>query len=92
MMEQLKLMLQRQVNNLARKKTFEEALTRLEEIAELMENSETGLENSVKLYKEGVELSVYCSEILNKAEQQVTELKESADGVFSKRNFNMGEE
>lgn len=92
MMEQLKLMLQGQVNNLARKKTFEEALTRLEEIAELMENSETGLENSVKLYKEGVELSVYCSEILNKAEQQVTELKESADGVFSKRNFNMGEE
>lgn len=77
---------------MAKKKSFEEALTRLEEIAELMENNETGLENSVKLYKEGVELSVYCSEILNKAEQQVTELKESADGVFSRRSFNMGEE
>lgn len=77
---------------MARKKTFEEALARLEEITELMENGETGLENSVKLYKEGVELSVYCSEILNKAEQRVMELKESADGVFSKRNFNMGEE
>lgn len=77
---------------MAKKKSFEEALTRLEEIAELMENNETGLENSVKLYKEGVELSVFCSEILNKAEQQVTELKESADGVFSRRNFNMGEE
>ncbi len=77
---------------MAKKKTFEEALNRLEEIAELMESNEMGLENSVKLYKEGVELSVYCSEILNKAEQQVFELKESADGVFSKRNFNMGEE
>lgn len=77
---------------MAKKKSFEEALTRLEEIAELMENNETGLENSVKLYKEGVELSVYCSEILNKAEQQVTELKESAEGVFSKRNFYLGEE
>ena len=53
---------------------------------------ETGLENSVKLYKEGVTLSVYCSEILNKAEQQVMELRESADGVFSKRPFNIGEE
>ncbi len=77
---------------MARKKSFEEALTRLEEIAELMENSETGLENSVKLYKEGVELSLYCSDILNKAEQQVTELKESAEGVFSRRNFDLGEE
>lgn len=80
------------MNNLAKKKTFEEALTRLEEIAELMEQEETGLENSVKLYKEGVTLSVYCSEILNKAEQQVMELRESADGVFSKRPFNIGEE
>ena len=80
------------MNNLARKKSFEEALTRLEEIAELMENNETGLENSVKLYKEGVELSLYCSEVLNKAEQQVTELRESAEGLFSRRSFDMGEE
>ena len=92
MKEALRRKLQRQVNDLARKKTFEEALTRLEEIADLMEKGETGLENSVKLYKEVGELSVYCSELLNKAEQQVMELKESADGVFSKKNFNMGEE
>lgn len=77
---------------MAKKKSFEEALKRLEEIAEQMENDEIGIENQVKLYKEGVELSVYCSEILNKAEQQVTELKESADGVFSKRQFNVGDE
>lgn len=77
---------------MAKKKTFEEALARLEEIAALMEDNETGLENSVKLYKEGVELSVYCSEILNRAEQKVTELKESADGVFSRRKFDLGEE
>lgn len=77
---------------MAKKKSFEEALNRLEEIAEQMEDSETGLESSVKLYKEGVELSVYCSEILNKAEQQVMELKENGDGLFSKRSFDMGEE
>ena len=92
MKEALRRKLQRQVNDLARKKTFEEALTRLEEIADLMEKGETGLENSVKLYKEGDELSVYCSEILKKREQQEKELKENADGVFSKKNFNMGEE
>lgn len=72
-------------------KSFEEALSRLEEISSAMEKSETGLEKSVELYKEGVELSVYCSQILNKAEQQVKELKESAEGVFTKKDFNMGE-
>ncbi len=77
---------------MTKKKSFEEALRRLEEIAEQMENEETGLESSVKLYKEGVELSVYCADILNKAQQQVSELKESADGVFTKRSFSMGEE
>ena len=77
---------------MTKKKSFEEALKRLEEIAEQMENEETGLESSVKLYKEGVELSVYCADILGKAQQQVSELRESADGVFTKRSFSMGEE
>lgn len=76
----------------AKKKNFEEALKRLEEIAEAMENEGTGLEDSVKLYKEGVELSVYCAEKLNKAEQQVYELKVNADGTFSKKTFDLEEE
>ncbi len=77
---------------MARKKSFEDALNRLEEIAEQLENNEIGLEASVKLYKEGVELSKYCSEVLTQAEQQVMELKESSDGVFSKKSFGIGEE
>ncbi len=76
---------------MSRRKSFEEALSRLEEISSVMEKGETGLEESVKLYKEGVELAVYCSKILNKAEQQVKELSENAEGVFSKKDFNMGE-
>ncbi len=72
-----------------KKKNFEESLKRLEEIAEAMENESTGLEESVKLYKEGVELSVYCAEKLNKAEQQVSQLKINADGTFSKRAFDL---
>ncbi len=76
----------------AKKKNFEEALKRLEEIAEEMEKEGTGLEESVKLYKEGVELSVYCAEKLNKAEQQVSSLKINADGTFSKRAFDPEEE
>lgn len=46
---------------MAAKKSFEEALSRLEEIVNEIENTETGLDKSVKLYTEGVELSAYCA-------------------------------
>lgn len=41
-------------------KTFEEALSRLEEIVTLMEKGELSLDDTVKLYKEGVELASFC--------------------------------
>lgn len=73
---------------MARKsKTFEEALERLEQIVDLMENEQTGLEDAVKLYKEGVELSVLCSKKLSKAEQEVVLLQKNAEGVFSAKKF-----
>lgn len=77
---------------MAKKKTFEEALNRLEEIVSEMEDPKTGLEDSVKLYKEGVELSLFCSNKLNMAEQQVMELRQSSDGKFIEKNFNNEEE
>jgi len=60
-----------------KKLTFEEALIRLEEVLELIEKGEIDLEESVKLYKEGLELSFFCSEKLNKVEEEITLLKES---------------
>ena len=71
----------------AKKQSFEEALARLEEIAELMDSGETGLEESVKLYKEGVALSADCAKRLTKARSEVKELKETADGVFKTIDF-----
>ena len=75
----------------AKKQSFEEALARLEEIAALMDSSEKGLEESVKLYKEGVALSADCAKKLTKARQEVTELKETADGVFKMIDFDTEE-
>jgi exodeoxyribonuclease VII small subunit len=72
---------------LAKKKTFEESLARLEEIVTAMESTETGLEESVKLYTEGVELARVCSERLNEAQQSVKILREKADGSFVKDKF-----
>lgn len=70
-----------------KKKTYEEALNRLEEIAQLMEEGDVGLEESVKLYKEGVELSLFCSQKLEKAEQEVAILQKSATGAFECKPF-----
>lgn len=54
--------------------TYEKAVSRLEEIVELMEKNELSLEESIKLYEEGTKLTVYCSDMLNKAQQKITEL------------------
>lgn len=55
--------------------SFEDKLTRLETITTSLENNEIGLENSIKLFEEGVKLSKDCISILEKAELKVTTLK-----------------
>ena len=53
----------------ARKKpTFEEAVARIEEIVNKLENEQVSLEESIKLYTEGMELSVICRQKLTEAE------------------------
>jgi len=53
---------------------FEESLNRLQEISELLESEEVTLEDSIKLYEEGMKLSKSCYNLLNKAELKVEEL------------------
>ncbi len=55
--------------------SFEKSLRRLEEIAELLENEEIGLDDSIKLYEEGILLSKICYTKLKDAELKITELK-----------------
>jgi exodeoxyribonuclease VII small subunit len=54
---------------------FESKLARLEQISELLENNELGLEKSVSLFEEGVALSKECLGILENAELKVKTLK-----------------
>ncbi len=76
----------------ARKKSFEDNLRRLEEIVDLMENGNIGLEDSVKLYKEGVNISVSCAQKLKDVQQQVSTLQKTASGLFEKQPFEPMEE
>ena len=57
-----------------KKKTYEEAIARLEEITSQLEKGGIPLEQSLKLFEEGTKLSAYCYKILNEAQQKVTEL------------------
>ena len=58
-----------------KKNNFEDLLRRLQEISELLENEEVGLDNSIKLYEEGIKLSKLCYKKLNEAELKISELK-----------------
>lgn len=59
--------------------SFEDSLKRLEEISELLESEESGLEKSIELYEEGIKLSKYCYTVLKEAELKVTELKKEIE-------------
>lgn len=58
----------------AKKLKFEEAMQRLQEIVGKLESGEVSLEESMKLFEEGAKLSSQCYQLLDKAEQQVTQL------------------
>ncbi|MFA5658127.1 MAG: exodeoxyribonuclease VII small subunit [Oscillospiraceae bacterium] len=52
--------------------SFENSLKRLNEILEQLESSSLSLEDSIKLYQEGIELSVSCKKELEAAKLKVT--------------------
>lgn len=54
--------------------SFEKKLNRLEEIVHKMEAGEMSLEDSLKLFEEGVKLSRECNKELTDAEQKVKKL------------------
>jgi exodeoxyribonuclease VII small subunit len=67
---------------------FEKKLGRLEDIVEKMETGELTLEDSLKLFEEGVKLSRECNVQLNEAEQKVKLLLGvDADGTAIERDF-----
>ncbi len=67
-----------------KKESFEDLLQRLDEISQLLENDDVGLEESIKLYEEGIKLSEKCYSILKDAELKVTELKSQFDESINK--------
>ena len=71
---------------------FEKDLSRLEEISELLESNQIGLEDSISLYEEGIKLSKSCLTTLKKAELKVTKLKNELTDLTSNSNKDLIEE
>ena len=60
--------------NKKKENNFESALKRLEEISDLLENEDTPLEDSIKLFEEGIELKDFCEDKLKSAKLKIDKI------------------
>ncbi len=59
--------------------SFEEALHKLEELTEKMERGELTLEESLKSFEEGIQLTSHCRKLLAEAEYKVEKLLQTGE-------------
>jgi exodeoxyribonuclease VII small subunit len=71
----------------AKKPDFEKSLGRLEEVVRRLESPQLSLDDAMKLFEEGVELSRECQKQLEEAEGKVEILLKKADGKLTAQPF-----
>jgi exodeoxyribonuclease VII small subunit len=64
-----------------KKKSFEDALEKLENITRELEEGELSLEESLKHFDEGVKLAEFCNSKLNEAQKKVEILMEKNNSL-----------
>ncbi len=72
--------------------TFEESIEELEKTVNELELQKLTLDESVKKFERGMELSKRCNELLEKAEKNISVLIENASGKMIEESFNIKEE
>ncbi len=55
--------------------SFEQALKELQDIVHKLETGELNLDEAVKMYERGVELKVYCEQLLKDTKSRIQELE-----------------
>lgn len=65
---------------------FEDAISKLNEIAEELESGKLSLDESMAKFEEGMKLSKSCKEMLDTAEKKITMLI-TDDGKIEEKNF-----
>lgn len=66
---------------------FEENMKNLENIVEELEKGDLNLEDSIKKFEEGMELSKKCNEILENAEKKITVLIKKDDDTITEESM-----
>lgn len=54
--------------------TFEDAMNKLEQIVDRLEEGDVPLEEAISIYKDGMELSKLCHDKLKSVEEQLTQI------------------
>lgn len=67
--------------------TFEAACARLEEIVKILEQGNSSLNDSLKLYEEGVLLVRFCNDALDNAEKKIKMLVADSKGEMIEKDF-----
>ena len=68
---------------------FEDYLKKLERIVQQLEEGELTLDESVKLYEEGMSISKICLDKLNKTKQKIEQLVEKGEEKYSLKPFSV---
>ena len=65
---------------MADNKTFEQSIKRIEEIVDILENGNSTLDESLKLFEEATKLCAECSQKLENAKQRVVNISIETNG------------
>lgn len=68
-------------------KSFEDSFTRLENILEKLESEDVTLEETIKMYEEGLTLTKFCYDKLNNAELRIKEINKSLKGELEIKDY-----
>jgi exodeoxyribonuclease VII small subunit len=60
--------------------SFEKCIKRLENIVDVLEKGEVPLEDSIKLYEEGITMSRQCLDKLSEAEIKIKKISKDVNG------------
>jgi len=71
---------------------FEDALKKLEKIVDDLERGELSLDEALKKYQEGIELSRACAQRLENAKKKIEVLSKNKKGEFELKPLDEGTE
>jgi exodeoxyribonuclease VII small subunit len=66
---------------------FEDCLTRLEQIVAALEGGDLSLEESLKVFEEGIGLARHCAKYLDEAERRIELLTKDESGGLTQKPF-----